>query len=140
MRIYRFECPETGNGPWNAGGTGAYNAALFDLRQVEERGYHVASQPPCPWDEHGTHLKRAFDCSRDDTQPYFFGFNSKAQLVRWFQSAEGRKAMGDAGIRLRIYECSHEDVVHGRWQVAFVKANARIVGELDPATLSPLPN
>lgn len=134
MHVYRIEHPNVPTeGPWQTG-------AVFRYDENRRNDCCSAYDHPGPrcLGEAGTPLADMFRRGRDDRDDYVFGFRSKTQLVLWFSSKAGRKAMQEAGTAtLRVYEVPPEHVATGRRQVAFKHGAAKPVATLDLATLKP---
>lgn len=120
MRLYRFEHIEgKPNGPYNSPAEEAYSVH-GDMRSYDR--HPSPSEDGIAWD-------------MEDRSIYTFGFRSKAQLKRWFSSAEGRCLMEANDCPPWEFECPKEFVLFGKRQVAFIRKKAVRVHQLDPSTL-----
>lgn len=67
------------------------------------------------------------------TSHWYFGFSSKAQMKRWFNSKKARKVFAEKGVQCNLYEVSKDDFRRGVAQAIFVKHRAKLVKTLDPS-------
>lgn len=92
-------------------------------------------QHPTPYNEIPRFRKKWRTVRKDS---YIFGCRSKTQLISWFRSRLGRRAMVEQGYLVTAYECGSEHTIVGRYQVAFDRNEARPVKRFNLETLRPL--
>jgi hypothetical protein len=135
VRVYRIEHATSGDGPFNGGYAYDYTDA------AREAGHPDCYEMPGPnmdkdrGSEAGTELRALFQAGLPYSD-YCFGFTSPAQLVAWFTSAAGRRALSNNGFHVGIYDVSRDNIAMGNHQVAFIRPLAAI-GSLDLVSLMP---
>lgn len=97
--VFRVELPETREGPYASGLMG-YDFGCQSFRH------------PLPWDD-GLPPRTSLS-----GKAIFFGFASMVALAKWFNHEE-RRAMGEKGFKLYVYEVPGDMVVEGRRQLIF---------------------
>lgn len=113
MKIYRLE---------NRQGSGVYSVLLDSGTQEDYYGGKNTRHPGPRNDSlfcenHVTKLG-ALVGGRDFSGKYVFGFNSPAQVLRWFFNREDLALLeSQSGIQISVYDC--DDVIEGNTQVAF---------------------
>ena len=112
MVVYRVEHRDSKNGPWT------------------HNGWHIATAN-FPYKDfwHGA-LPSPYGDSMSPPgfqQKNLCGVESLEKLVRWFPSTT-RRAMHERGFVLRVFEVKKPAM--GRWQVAFSRKKAELLGEL----------
>jgi len=129
MRIYRFEHVEPVRGkmqgPYATAAEGAYCAH-------DGEGLRTNDRHPSP-SEDGIAIGH-----RVDRTEFYFGFAHKADALEWFASEKGRQAMAECGCLPWEFKCHAAYVVRGNRHLAFKRAKATRVRQLDPATLKPI--
>lgn len=135
MRVYRIE---------DRGGRGAFQGLVSDAmyRAEQTRGVKFygedASEPrpgrhPAPCDDPGLRHMADEVCAGS---PWFFGFESMAALLRWFDSEAHRVCMAELGGRVVVYEVPDEDTVTSDYQTVFRMPKATPVETLPIPTLT----
>lgn len=114
MKIYRLE---------NKRGEGVYHgASLWSLPLKEDYNGGPGTRHPGPHRDTlfcENHL-RVLGSSAESggfSGLYVFGFNSPAQVLRWFFNRDDLATLEQEGFRLGVYECA--DVIEGNTQAAF---------------------
>ena len=137
MKVFRIEHKESRVGVFGAptNTREAYNkhAGITDDNGVY---HHTMGEPPGPYDD-GKQLSNLFTRkSRGVTAQYYFGFQNKNQLKKWFSSESGRQALMDHKMVVGIYKADGRKIKKGEWQVAFKKAEAIHLKDVDLVTLN----
>lgn len=116
IRVYRVEHREDRCGPFRR-----------DHARLAPRGGWKGQVLPPPYEEQLA-IGGDWHCGVDRLEKSF----------DWFDD-EDRRALSNHGFVLAVYEVPPEDVQTGHHQVTFVRPSARLVQELDPSSLDPVP-
>ncbi len=128
MKVYRWENPKTGIGPYT------------DEKIAQQLGLNEETKPTQPvpaFDNmqvpHGRMLTKmhSFDAAGDWLDALRFGFSSMTQGKHWFTPANV-EALQKAGYVLESYDVAKADVCLGGHQCAFAIDYAKKIGPVQP--------
>lgn len=134
MLIYRLEVPNVDGhfvGVFDSGVVNKARNAVYDPENSEPDPYrHPTPDRDIPeWDD-------LYESG--ESHYYFCGFSSIDQLLNWFDSEKIRIEMKRLGAVLQIYEIEEtkNSVFHGKMQIVFLKARARLIKTTDIPTIN----
>lgn len=113
MQIYRYEHPDTGDGPYNHG-------RAFDFPHDEEL---AEFQGRLGWEHRNRPALPALLGSNLSAE-WRSGCKTRSQLSAWFSGFE--KELEYFGFVVEVYDVPDEDVVVARGQVAFLLGAERL--------------
>lgn len=119
--VYRLEHSHSGRGVYR---TGAASIASEKMNFKEALKRHLTPNEDPGLRDFWLNLKHAYN--------WYFGFSSINQYKDWFFTEESRAQLHIEDIVLRVYEVPDDSYKKGRAQVVFIKAQAKLVQQMDP--------